>query len=203
MTTQKPKLKTKLTASGTPTFQPIQIGTQTSIEKDFQQRFEAKIKRFDALYSYLAKFISIKDKNVLKTNIYEYFLKTFLDKEQANFPPNAPINSILQFMQVDANKIQSLIDELEAIDFNLEAINLNAPELPIVDFGIYTETKEQNDLYFKLNKVVTAINELEAIGKTIYKSPLLQAFNFMLHYELTTQTLTPNTQLILGKMREY
>lgn len=66
MTTQKPKLKTKPSSA----FQPIQIGTQTSIEKDYQQRFEAKIKRFDALYSYLVKFIALEDKNVLKTNIY-------------------------------------------------------------------------------------------------------------------------------------
>lgn len=203
MDNKQSKLKTKLTTGSATTFQPIQIGTQTSIEKDFQHRFEGKIKRFDALYSYLLKFIPLEDKNVLKRNIYEYFLKTFLDKEQGNFPPNAPITSILQFMQVDTNKIQLLINDFEAIEFNLEAINLNTPELPIVDFGIYTETIEQNDLYFKLIKVVTAISELEATGKTIYKSPLLQSFNFMLHYDLTTQKLTPNAQLILGKTRGY
>lgn len=200
MAKQKPKLNKK-SIEIDKVFQPIKIGTLTTEEKEYTRRFEAKIKRFDALYSYLCKFVSFEDKNVLNQNIYETFLTLFLDKEQNNFPPNAPINSILQFMQVDTNKIQSLIDELNAIEFNLEDLDLNSPILPKKDFGIYTTTPEQNDLYFKINKVVNAVNELETSGKTIYKSPLIQAFNFMLHYDLASQTLSVNVPYILNKIR--
>lgn len=200
MDKQQPKLNKKCVATHK-VFQPIKIGTLTTEEKDYARRFEDKIKRFNDLYAYLCKFIALEDKNVLKANIYETFLTSFLDKEQNNFPPNAPINSILQFMQVDTNKIQSLIDELNAIEFNLEDLNLNSPILPKKDFGIYTTTNEQNDLYFKISKVVNAVNELEAAGKTIYKSPLIQAFNFMLHYDLASQNLSVNVPYILNKIR--
>jgi hypothetical protein len=156
--------------------------------------------RYEALYSYLSKFISIEDKNTLTSDIYSTFITLFLEKESANFPPNAPINSILTFFEVNTNKIQVLIDEFNAIDFE-ETINYNEPILQEKDFGIYTQTEEQNFLFFRLQNIITEISKLEALNKIIYKAPLTQAFNFMLHYDLTTQTLKPNASYILGTMR--
>jgi hypothetical protein len=124
----------------------------------------------------------------------------FLEKESANFPPNAPINSILTFFEVNTNKIQVLIDEFNAIDFE-ENINFNEPILQEKDFGIYTQNEEQNFLFFRLQNIITEISKLEALNKVVYKAPLTQAFNFMLHYDLTTQTLKPNASYILGTMR--
>ena len=181
-------------------FQKILLDTSEHLKKDYISRFNAKIMRFEALYSYLSKFISVEDKNVLTNDIYSTFISLFLAKESANFPPNSPINSILTFFEINTNKIQVLIDEFNAIDFE-ETINFNAPILEEKDFGIYTQNEEQNFLFFRLQNIITEISKLEAINKIVYKAPLTQAFNFMLHYDLTTQTLKPNASYILGTMR--
>ena len=181
-------------------FQKILLDTSEHLKKDYISRFNAKIMRFEALYSYLSKFISIEDKNVLTNDIYSTFITLFLEKESANFPPNSPINSILTFFEINTNKIQSLIDDFNAIDFE-ETINFNAPILEEKDFGIYTQNEEQNFLFFRLQNIITEISKLEAINKIVYKAPLTQAFNFMLHYDLNTQTLKPNASYILGTMR--
>ena len=181
-------------------FQKILLDTSEHLKKDYLSRFNAKIMRYEALYSYLSKFISIEDKNTLTSDIYSTFISLFLAKESANFPPNAPINSILTFFEVNTNKIQVLIDEFNAIDFE-ETIDYNAPILQEKDFGIYTQNEEQNFLFFRLQNIITEISKLEALNKVVYKAPLTQAFNFMLHYDLTTQTLKPNASYILGTMR--
>ena len=181
-------------------FQKILLDTSEHLKKDYLSRFNAKIMRFEALYNYLSKFISVEDKNTLTSDIYSTFITLFLEKESANFPPNSPINSILTFFEVNTNKIQVLIDEFNAIDFE-ENINFNEPILQEKDFGIYTQTEEQNFLFFRLQNIITEISKLEALNKVVYKGPLTQAFNFMLHYDLTTQTLKPNASYILGTMR--
>jgi len=191
---------TKLNKMKTKEFQKILLDTSEHLKKDYLSRFNAKIMRFEALYNYLSKFISVEDKNTLTSDIYSTFITLFLEKESANFPPNSPINSILTFFEVNTNKIQVLIDEFNAIDFE-ETINYNEPILQEKDFGIYTQNEEQNFLFFRLQNIITEISKLEALNKVVYKAPLTQAFNFMLHYDLTTQTLKPNASYILGTMR--
>lgn len=181
-------------------FTPIKISENHEQQRQYTNLFNDKIKRFDALYNYLSKFISVEDKNTLTSDIYSTFISLFLEKESANFPPNSPINSILTFFEVNTNKIQVLIDEFNAIDFE-ETINYNEPILQEKDFGIYTQNEEQNNLFFRLQNIITEISKLEALNKVVYKAPLTQAFNFMLHYDLTTQTLKPNASYILGTMR--
>ena len=181
-------------------FTPIKISENHEQQRQYTNLFNDKIKRFEALYNYLSKFISVEDKNTLTSDIYSTFISLFLEKESANFPPNSPINSILTFFEVNTNKIQVLIDEFNAIDFE-ETINYNEPILQEKDFGIYTQNEEQNNLFFRLQNIITEISKLEALNKVVYKAPLTQAFNFMLHYDLTTQTLKPNASYILGTMR--
>jgi len=181
-------------------FQKILLDTSEHLKKDYLSRFNAKIMRYEALYSYLSKFISIEDKNTLTSDIYSTFITLFLEKESANFPPNAPINSILTFFEVNTNKIQVLIDEFNAIDFE-ETIDYNAPILQEKDFGIYTQNEAQNNLFFRLQNIITEISKLEALNKTILKAPLVQAFQQMLQYDFLTQQLKPNSNFILGTMR--
>jgi len=182
-------------------FTPLKISHNYEAERQYTSDFNAKIRSFNALYSYLCKFISIEDKNTLKSNSYSNFITAFLDKESANFPPNAPINSILTFFEINTSKIQSLIDDFNAIDFDLTDVDLNAPGLPIKDFGTYTKTNEQNLLFTKIDNVIKAIEQLEKLNKVVYKAPLVNAFNFLLQYDLTTQKLTANASYILGNMR--
>jgi hypothetical protein len=181
-------------------FQKILLDTSEHLKRDYISRFNAKIMRFEALYSYLSKFISVEDKNTLTNDIYSTFITLFLAKESANFPPNAPINSMLTFFEINTNKIQVLIDEFNAIDFE-ETINFNEPILQDKDFGTYTQTEAQNNLFFRLQNIITEISKLEALNKTILKAPLVQAFQYMLHYDLRTQELKPNASYILGTMR--
>jgi len=182
-------------------FIPIRISDNHEQQRRYTSDFNAKIMRFNALYSYLCKFISIEDKNTLKSNGYSNFITAFLDKEAANFPPNAPVNSILTFFEVNTCKIQSLIDDFNSVDFDLTDVDLNAPTLPTIDFGTYTKTNEQNILFTKIDNVIKAIEQLEKLNKVVYKAPLIQAFNFLIQYDLTTQKLNANASYIMGTMR--
>jgi hypothetical protein len=182
-------------------FIPIKISHNHEAEQQHTSLFNAKIMRFEGLYSYLSKFISIQDKNTLKDEIYSTFITLFLEKESANFPPNSPVNSILTFFEINTSKIQALIDEFNAIDFDLTSVDLNAPVLPEQDFGTYTTTAEQNILFTKIDNVIKSIEGLEKLNKVVYKAPLCQAFAFMLHYDLSTQKLTANASYVLGTMR--
>ena len=182
-------------------FIPIKISDNHEQQRQYTNLFNDKIKRFNELYLYLSKFIKIENKNTLQNDIYSTFITAFLDKESVNFPPNAPVNSILHFFEVNTNKIQSLIDDFNSVDFDLTDVNLNEPVLPSKDFGTYTQNAEQNILFTKIDNVIKAIEALEKLNKVVYKAPLVNAFAFMLHYELTTQKLTANPSYILGTMR--
>ena len=182
-------------------FIPIKISENHEQQRQYTNLFNDKIKRFDVLYSYLCKFIRIENKNTLHNDIYSTFITAFLDKESANFPPNAPINSILTFFEINTSKIQSLIDDFNAIDFDLTDVDLNKPVLPSKDFGTYTKTNEQNILFTKIDNVIKSIEQLEKLNKVVYKAPLVNAFNFLLQYDLSTQKLTANANYILGNMR--
>ena len=182
-------------------FIPNKISENHEQQRQYTNLFNDKIKRFEALYSYLSKFIRIENKNTLHNDIYSTFITAFLDKESANFPPNAPINSILTFFEINTSKIQSLIDDFNAIDFDLTDVDLNKPVLPSKDFGTYTKTNEQNILFTKIDNVIKSIEQLEKLNKVVYKAPLINAFNFLLQYDLSTQKLTANANYILGNMR--
>ena len=182
-------------------FTPIKISHNHEQQRQYTNLFNDKIRSFNALYSYLSKFIKIENKNTLQNDIYSTFITAFLDKESVNFPPNAPVNSILTFFEVNTNKIQSLIDDFNSVDFDLTSVDLNAPVLPEQDFGTYTKTNEQNLLFTKIDNVIKAIEQLEKLNKVVYKAPLVNAFAFMLHYDLSTQKLTANASYILGTMR--
>jgi hypothetical protein len=182
-------------------FIPIKISENHEQQRQYTNLFNDKIRRFNALYLYLSKFISIEDKNTLHNDIYSNFITAFLDKEAANFPPNAPVNSILTFFEVNTNKIQALIDDFNSVDFDLTSVDLNEPTLPAKDFGTYTKTNEQNLLFTKIDNVIKAIEQLEKLNKVVYKAPLVNAFAFMLNYDLSTQKLTANASYILGNMR--
>lgn len=182
-------------------FTPIKISHNYEAERQYISLFNDKIKRYNALYLYLSKFISIQDKNTLKSEIYSNFITAFLDKESINFPPNSPVNSILTFFEINTSKIQGLIDEFNAIDFDLTDVDLNAPALPEHDFGTYTQNAEQNLLFTKIDNVIKAIEQLEKLNKVVYKAPLVNAFNFLIQYDLSTQKLNANASYIMGNMR--
>ncbi len=182
-------------------FTPIKISHNHEHQRQYTNLFNDKIRRFDALYSYLSKFIKIENKNTLQNDIYSTFITAFLDKESVNFPPNSPVNSILHFFEVNTNKIQALIDDFNSVDFDLTDVNLNEPVLPPKDFGTYTKTNEQNILFTKIDNVIKSIEQLEKLNKVVYKAPLVNAFAFMLHYDLSTQKLNANPSYILGTMR--
>jgi len=182
-------------------FTPIKISHNHEHQRQYTNLFNDKIRSFNALYSYLSKFIKIENKNTLQNDIYSTFITAFLDKESVNFPPNAPVNSILTFFEVNTNKIQALIDDFNSVDFDLSDVDLNEPTLPTKDFGTYTKTNEQNILFTKIDNVIKAIEQLEKLNKVVYKAPLVNAFAFMLHYDLSTQKLNANPSYILGTMR--
>jgi len=95
----------------------------------------------------------------------------------------------------------TLYYNFNSVDFDLTDVDLNEPTLPTKDFATYTQTAEQNILFTKIDNVIKAIEQLEKLNKVVYKAPLVNAFAFMLHYDLSTQKLTANPSYILGNMR--
>lgn len=52
-------------------FQKILLDTSEHLKKDYLSRFNAKIMRYEALYSYLSKFIRLK----IKTRLQAIFIQ--------------------------------------------------------------------------------------------------------------------------------
>jgi hypothetical protein len=179
-------------------FQPIVVGYDFATEQIDTTLFNDKIKRFKALETEIDKFIKIEDKNLFKGNLYELFINLFYDKNKLNFPPDVPLNVMLKMMEVNLNKIQSLIAEFNAIELDLDLNNL---EKPTKDYSIYTENESQNKLAIYLNRILSGISEIKKMEKTVYPQNIVQGLNGLVVFNHESNALILNHFAILDKIR--
>jgi len=179
-------------------FQPIVVGYDFATEQIDTTLFKDKTRAFNELSNEIDKFIKIEDKNLFKGNLYELFINLFYDKNKLNFPPDVPLNVMLKMMEVNLNKIQSLVAEFNAIELDLDLNNLEQPKK---DYSIYTENESQNKLAIYLNRILSGISELKKIEKTIYPQNIVQGLNGLVVFSHESNALILNHFAILDKIR--
>ena len=171
-------------------FTPIIIGYKSDEEKSYKNNLEAKKNALEELFSYIGKFITTEDRKTFRANLYDTFVQRFYDKYANNYP-HITINKLFALLDVNIDKINSLIATINSIQ-----IDEDAPE---PDFNIYTESDEQNKLYGYLKTIIENIENLQKSGFTIYPAPLINAFNSALHFDFKENRLKPSIHFVKGK----
>jgi hypothetical protein len=179
-------------------FQPIVVGYDFATEQIDTNLFKDKIKRFKALETEIDKFVKIEDKNLFKGELFDLFLSEFYDKNKLNFPPDVPLNVMLKMMEVNLNKIQSLIAEFNAIELEFDLNNLEQPKK---DYSIYTENESQNKLAIYLNKILSGITEIKKMEKQVFPQNIVQGLNGLVVFNHESNALILNHFAILDKIR--
>ena len=170
-------------------FTAVVIGHRTEDEKRYTINLEAKKSALDDFYSYVGKFISTEDRNVFRANLYDTFVQRFYDKYSKDYP-HITINKMFALLDVNVEKINSLISTINSIDIDIDAA---AP-----DFRILTENDEQNKLFHYLQTIINNIEILQKDGATIYPAPLINAFNGALHFDFKENRLKPSVNFVKG-----
>jgi hypothetical protein len=171
-------------------FTPIVIGFKAEEQKQYIESVEAKKKALQTFYDYVGKFISTEDRETFRVNLYDTFVQRFYDKYAADYP-HITINKLFALLDVNIDKINSLIATINSID-------IDENEEP-QDFNIYTENEEQNKLYGYLKTIIENIENLQKSGHHIYPAPLINAFNGSLHYDFKKNKLIPSVNFVKGK----
>jgi hypothetical protein len=171
-------------------FTPIIIGYKSEDEKTYKTNLEAKISALEDFFSYVGKFISTEDRKTFRANLYDTFVQRFYDKYAKHYP-HITINKMFGLLDVDIQRINSLISIISSIDIDENAA---AP-----DFNIYTENIEQNKLYGYLKTIIENIENLQNNGHHIYPAPLINAFNTALHYDFKDNRLKPSIHFVKGQ----
>lgn len=170
-------------------FTPIVIGHKHEEEKRYTINVEAKIKALEEFYSYVGRFISTEDRNVFRANLYDTFVQRFYDKYSKDYP-HITINKIFALLDVNIEKINSLISTINSIEID------ETEDAP--DFKIYTESEEQNKLFGYLQTIIHNIEILQKDGATIYPAPLISAFNGALQFDFKDNRLKPSVNFVKG-----
>lgn len=170
-------------------FTPIVIGHKTEEEKQYRINLEAKKKALEGFYDYVGQFISTEDRKTFTSNLYETFIQRFSDRYAKDFP-HISINKIFDLMDVNTNKINSLIQTINSIDLDIDT--------PEPDFNIYTENEEENKLHTYLKNIIENIDNLKE-KRNVYPAPLISAFNGMLQFDFQTNTIIPSVGFIKGE----
>jgi hypothetical protein len=171
-------------------FTPIIIGYKAEEEKKYKTNLEAKISSLQTFYDYVGKFISTEDRKTFRANLYDTFVQRFYDKYAKDYP-HITINKMFGLLDVDIQRINSLITTINSID-------IDENEEP-QDFNIYTENEEQNKLYGYLKTIIDNIENLQKGGFTIYPAPLVNAFNGSLHFDFKDNRLKPSIHFVKGQ----
>jgi hypothetical protein len=170
-------------------FTPIIIGYKAEEEKIYKNNLEAKISALEDFFSYVGKFISTEDRKTFRANLYDTFVQRFYDKYEKDYP-HITINKLFALLDVNIEKINSLIAIINSID-------IDENEEP-QDFNIYSENEEQNKLYGYLKTIIDNIENLQNNGHHIYPAPLINAFNGSLHFDFKQNKLIPSVNFVKG-----
>ena len=170
-------------------FTPIVIGYKQEEAKRYKNNLEAKLSALQTFYEYVGQFISTEDRNVFRANLYDTFVQRFYDKYSKDYP-HITINKIFALLDVNIEKINSLISTINTIEIEETE---NAP-----DFNIYTESEEQNKLHKYLQNIIENIDHLKET-RNIFPAPLISGFNGMFQFDFTTNKIVPSIPFIKGE----
>ena len=177
----------------TDTFVPVIIGKDTTREDAYKRDLNVKRSDLNALHEYCSRFIEIQDKTVLFRNFKETFLRLFYDKYHSQFPSIVTLEKMLDFADVDMQKIETLATSIEAIN-----IELNSDFEPIkkVDFNIYTKTQQENLLFATMKRLCSDLDVLKNNGVTLFPMAIQNGTMQTLKYDFKSKTMQPNLKAI-------
>ena len=170
-------------------FTAVVIGHRTEEAKRYKINLDAKIKALEEFYNYVGKFISTEDRKTFDANLYDVFIQRFSNRYSNDFP-HISLNKMFGLMDVNTDKINSLIQTISSIDIDAAAA---AP-----DWNIYTESEEQNKLYKYLQNIIENIDHLKET-RNIFPAPLISGFNGMFQFDFTTNKIVPSIPFIKGE----
>lgn len=172
----------------------IKIGTDEHLQKTFNANLERLTALVTDLFSEVDKFISLKNKNVLKGKIYEGFKSEFKAQYEGKFPEILSIEKCLELSEVNTDKLKYLEQQISTIDIDL---NYNTMKCKKPDFGIYIDKAEQLKLYDYMKRLSEVVNEGKQ-HRTFFFANIIQGTNQLLQYDWSKQEVRPNTRAILN-----
>ena len=175
-------------------FTPIIIGYRAEEQKRYRESVEAKLSALQTFYDYVGNFISTEDRETFRADLYGTFIQRFSDRYSKDFP-HISLNKIFGLMDVNMDKINSLIDTINSNDIDEEA--------PEPNFNIYTESEEQNKLFQYVQTIIENIENIKGQGHTIYPAPLVSAFNGALQFDFKENKLIPSIHFVKGISLRY
>lgn len=181
-------------------FEAIKIGEKAHERDTYLKDVETKKSRFDALFSYMQRFINTENKEAFKNDIYSTFIQLFSDKHFAQFP-TLRIEKVAELHDLQLHKLEALIRAFNDIQLEWNFDN-NTPEKELC-FDILTTCQEQNDRYEKTKAICEAINNLKQ-EHHIYPADVCRGFNGTLAFDFQTNEIVPSQAYVLGeKIRNY
>lgn len=180
-------------------FTAMIIGKQEAAEKQWKADVERKYRLSNEYFDYIAKFVPFFNREDFKGNLYANFTDLFVEKFGNQFPAQMSVRKMFELLEVDTNKIDFLINEIESIKLEID-YNNGSPAVA-VDFNIYTKSEEENNLYNYLTKTIETLDNGAAFGIKVYPSNICQAFSGWIGFDFATNKLVPNVSRILGTER--
>jgi len=170
----------------------IKIGIDEHRQKMFNDNLERIIALLKDLFNEVDTFITLKDKNILKGNIYNGFKDEFKQQYEGKFPEILSIEKCLELAEVNTDKIKYLEQQISKIDID---INYNTLKTKTPDFSIYIEKAEHLKLYDYMTRLSAVVNEGKQ-HRTFFFANIIQGTNQLLQYDWSKQEVKPNTRVI-------
>ena len=172
----------------------IKIATDEHRQDQFNKDLERIRTLVTDLFSEIDKFITLKNKNVLKGKIYEGFKSEFKEQYHGKFPDILSIEKCLELSEVNTDKIQYLEKQISTIDIDINYNNLKCKK---PDFSIYIQDAEHLKLYDYMKRLSEVVNEGKQ-HRTLFFANIIQGTNQLLQYDWNKQEVIPNTRAILN-----
>jgi hypothetical protein len=181
------------------TYKPIKIGHQTEWETNHKNNLTALKSHINAFFNEVSKTIEVEDKNAYKGNFINKFLIDFEAKYKSSFPSVMSLEKIVQMCEVNLPLLKKIVNDIEAVGIDVDLNTMQ--ELNPIDFGVYTESEEQEKLYKYAVGICEAIYTNDRPNLHFFNADLVRSFAGLFVYDFTKQQIVPNVLMIKNQMR--
>lgn len=181
------------------TFKPIQIGYQKEYEANHKNNLTALRNHVTAFFNEVSKTVEVADKNAYKGKFISTFLTEFETKYKSSFPPVMSLEKIIQMSDVNVTKLKKIVNDIEAVGIDIDLNTLQ--EIEPIEFGVYTESEEQNKLFQYAQTICEAIYTPERPNIHFWNADLVRSFGGLMVYDFGKQQIVPNVLMIKNQMR--
>lgn len=181
------------------TFKPLLIDYDYQREANYKAEVNTHRQRITDFFNTIGKFIEVENKNDYKGNLVGTFLTQFEAKYKDSFPSVMTLNRIVEVCDVPMSTIKKLANEIDHSNIHLDFDTLQ--EINPLDFGIYTETEEQNKLFLYAKNICDAIYKEDRPTVHFYNADLVRSFAGLMVYDFQKGQIKPSVMLIKNQLR--